>query len=134
MALGGGLADGRQRMPLATQDKTFQLTNVVGTFGRSKAPSDLRKSPGCTERQFDGKTSRIVGAGAIAGRIVSAVVIDGNTIETTTSREGRDAGKSRIALSNDGKVMTVSTTSVREDKSGEALGHGVSEALSGEYI
>jgi hypothetical protein len=68
---------------------------------------------------FDGKTSPITGAGAIAGRIVSATVIDGNTIETTTTREGREAGKSRIALSSEGKVMTVTTTSVREDKSGE---------------
>jgi len=69
---------------------------------------------------FDGKTSPVTGDMVIPGMIVSAAIIDKNTIETTMSREGKQAGKSRLVLSSDGKVLTRTTTVVREGNNDES--------------
>jgi hypothetical protein len=61
---------------------------------------------------LDGKPAPIAGIAVIPDMMISARQIDGNTIETTTTRQGVAANKSRIQLSDGGKVMTVTTTNV----------------------
>ena len=68
---------------------------------------------------FDGKTSPIEGANVIPGMKISVKAIDGNTMETTTTREGVRANNAHIVLSEGGKVMTVTTTGAGAESSRE---------------
>ena len=68
---------------------------------------------------FDGRTSPIKGPNVIPGMVISAKQIDDHTIETTTTREGVTAGTARIALSDGGKVMTVTNRAAGSGSSRE---------------
>jgi hypothetical protein len=68
---------------------------------------------------LDGKPSPISGATVIPDMMISARVIDGNTLETTTTRQGVPASRSRIQLSEGGRVMTVTTTNLGPNSGGE---------------
>jgi hypothetical protein len=59
---------------------------------------------------LDGKPAPIGGVAAIPDMMISARQLDANTIETTTTRLGVMAGKSRIQISDGGKMMTVTAT------------------------
>ena len=67
----------------------------------------------------DGKPTPVVGSGVIAGTMIAAKPLDDRTIEFTNSREGVVYGKSVRQLSTDGKMLTVTNTTVGPNASTE---------------
>src|SRR5205807_1612177 len=57
-----------------------------------------------------GQAVPVTGGTTIVNSMIAAKEIDGYKIETTSSRNGAVTGKSTLALSRDGKTMTVTTT------------------------
>lgn len=67
---------------------------------------------------FDGKPTAVVGPAVISGTMLAASVKDANTIEIAQSRDGVATGSGSVALSSDGKTLTVTTkSSARNDPS-----------------
>jgi hypothetical protein len=60
---------------------------------------------------FDGKPVAVVGPAVISGTMLAAKVKDANTIEITQSRDGVATGTGSVALSSDGKTLTITTKS-----------------------
>lgn len=61
--------------------------------------------------KLDGKPVSVVGPTVIAGTMIAAAAMNDHTIEESDSRSGTPTGKTTLALSDDGKMLTV--TSVR---------------------
>jgi hypothetical protein len=68
---------------------------------------------------FDGKPAAVLGPGMIPNMTIAAKPINDHTLETTSSREGVAVGKAMIVLSDGGKVMTVTSTQLGANNSGE---------------
>jgi hypothetical protein len=58
---------------------------------------------------YDGKDTRVTGTGAPYDTI-ALKKIDSHTVESTTKKDGKVVSKGKRVVSNDGKVMTVTTT------------------------
>jgi hypothetical protein len=58
---------------------------------------------------YDGKPALVAGPATISGTMVAAKVKDANTIEITLSRDGVNTGGGTLALSADGKTLTITT-------------------------
>jgi hypothetical protein len=68
---------------------------------------------------FDGKASPVTGASVIPNMMVSAKIIDANTVEMTSTREGVKASTARMVISDGGKRMTVTSTGTGPESSRE---------------
>jgi hypothetical protein len=52
------------------------------------------------------------GPAVISGTMIAFRAIDDHTLESTSSRQGVVTGKTTLSVSNDGKTMTSTTTSI----------------------
>ena len=68
---------------------------------------------------FDSKTVPVVGPTIIQGTMIAAKIVDDLRWSSRRAREGVQAAKSVRALSSDGKTMTVTTTVLGPNASGE---------------
>ncbi len=69
--------------------------------------------------KLDGKPVAVAGPTVIAGTMVAARAIDDHTMEESGSRNGTPTGKTTMALSDDGKTLTVTSVAIRPDGEGE---------------
>ncbi len=110
-----GLAGTWQRLSIK---QTVPAEVTYTPAGQNAVKVDNRMG-GSHTLDFDGKSSPITGESVIPGMSITAKIIDSNSIETTTLREGVLAGKARMVLSDGGKVMTVTTTGAGPESSRE---------------
>jgi hypothetical protein len=68
---------------------------------------------------LDGKSAAVTGPAVISGTMIALKLIDAQTMETAQSREGVPTGKTTIAISADGKVMTTTTVNLAPNASRE---------------
>ncbi len=69
--------------------------------------------------KLDGKPVAVVGPTVIAGAMVAARAIDDHTIEESETSGATPTGKTTMALSPDGKMLTVTFVAIRPDGKGE---------------
>jgi len=65
--------------------------------------------------KLDGKPVAVQGPTVIAGRMVAARAVNDHTIEESGSRNGKPTGQTTMALSDDGKTLTVTSVAIRPD-------------------
>jgi hypothetical protein len=68
---------------------------------------------------LDGKPVAVTGPAVISGTMVALKLIDSQTMEIAQSREGVSTGKTTIAISANGKVMTTTTVNLAPNASRE---------------
>lgn len=59
--------------------------------------------------RFDGKPAPVTGPAVISGTMAAGRIVDANTIEMSSSREGVDTATTTMVLSNGGKTQTVTS-------------------------
>jgi hypothetical protein len=69
--------------------------------------------------KLDGQPVAVEGPTVIAGTMVAARALDDHTIEESDSRSGTPTGMSTMALSADGKTLTVTSVAMRPEGKGE---------------
>ena len=83
---------------------------------RLKVSSD---QPSVYTAALDGKPVEVTGPTVITGTTVALKLLDAQTMEAAQSREGVPTAKQTIAVSADGKVMTVTTVNLAPNASRE---------------
>jgi hypothetical protein len=68
---------------------------------------------------LDGKLVVVTGSAVISGTMAALKLIDPQTVEVAQSREGVPTAKQTVAISADGKVMTVTTVNLAPNASRE---------------
>jgi hypothetical protein len=106
-----GLAGTWKNKSFRTDKPATMKYEVVGN-GALKVSDDRMGASSSYTMTFDGKQAPITGAAVIPHMTVAAKQINDGTIETTSSREGTVIGKSTMALSADGKTLTITASTI----------------------
>lgn len=91
-------------------------TNIAVTFRFERAGSNSLKFTNGTGQTytlaFDNTPVTVEGPAVITGGMIAARIIDDHTVELTSSRQGAVSAKSIYSISNEGKVLTVTDTTI----------------------
>jgi hypothetical protein len=115
---------GPQGLAGVWQPVAYESPTPLETRFEQAGPQALRHiaaNGGTQLLTLDGKPNPLSGAGVIPGITASAQQIDSRTMEVTSRRNGVLYMKQRIAVSQDGKTLTLTAT--RFDTAGNAEGN-----------
>jgi len=114
-----GLVGRWKAQSFKTNNPAVQKYEPAGTNGLKFSAANNEPTDTTYTVMLDGKPVPVVGAAVIPGTMTAARAVDDRTIEFTNSREGVVSGKSVRQLSTDGKILTVTNTTVGPNASTE---------------